>query len=176
MPNWCSNVMRFKASGDVLEYFVLHEGDTEIEFFEVQEAENFFDTFHPIPKDIKRGPLTFEDMQNNSDNWYTWCIENWGTKWDARVDAILVDQDAVTVCFKTAWSPPIEFARKFSESVQDLTMHYIEPGMAYAGSWNEQEDDCCYELCNYNHADELPSELVENFGNELAYCFDEGED
>lgn len=36
-------------------------------------------------------------------DWYDWCIENWGTKWNAKETFVVDDH---TVDFETAWSMP----------------------------------------------------------------------
>ena len=50
-----------------------------------------------------------------ADNWYDWCINNWGTKWDAchaaieRVPYVLAgpqSKDRVEISFDTAWCAP----------------------------------------------------------------------
>ena len=50
-----------------------------------------------------------------SDNWYDWCNNNWGTKWDAchaayeRMPHVLAgvnSTDRVTISFDTAWAAP----------------------------------------------------------------------
>ncbi len=46
-----------------------------------------------------------------ADNWYDWCCDNWGTKWDAchasyeRMPYV-ADKDRVTISFDTAWAAP----------------------------------------------------------------------
>ena len=43
-------------------------------------------------------------------SWYDWCIENWGTKWNAKK----TDLDEY-LSFKTAWSIPLPIFRKIAE-------------------------------------------------------------
>lgn len=53
--------------------------------------------------------------RHGADNWYDWCINNWGTKWDAchaaieRVPYVLAgpqSKDRVEISFDTAWAAP----------------------------------------------------------------------
>ncbi|WP_436658876.1 hypothetical protein [Acinetobacter sp. P1(2025)] len=41
-------------------------------------------------------------MQHNAINWYSWCPEHWGTKWNASSIKILKN----SITFKTAWNMP----------------------------------------------------------------------
>jgi len=47
-----------------------------------------------------------------ADNWYDWCNDNWGTKWDAchaaheRMPYVANSKDRVTISFDTAWAAP----------------------------------------------------------------------
>lgn len=70
-------------------------------------------------------------------NWYSWCIENWGTKWD--VEAMLVDEGStyLSYSFSTAWSPPISFVEKASKlfPLLDFMLEFKEPGMGFAGEF-----------------------------------------
>lgn len=36
-------------------------------------------------------------------NWYDWCCDNWGTKWNAYENQ---QPDSDTIIFETAWAPP----------------------------------------------------------------------
>lgn len=44
--------------------------------------------------------------------WYDWCINNWGTKWNAMDTQIRCDDE---ISFLTAWSPPDPIYLKLSE-------------------------------------------------------------
>ena len=39
-------------------------------------------------------------------DWYSWSIENWGTKWDACDVDVEEDEDEVRIFFTTAWDYP----------------------------------------------------------------------
>ena len=105
MPNWCYN--RITIYGDEKTEAKLKEIE------EIFEKENPFNEIYPIPdfKNIpnEKGELpVLEQMKNpdgsvmwetynfpdgkNDDRWYHWCIQNWGTKWDAcdkSIDCLL---------------------------------------------------------------------------------------
>lgn len=50
--------------------------------------------------------------------WYTWSIENWGTKWNSYSHKILNEN---TFVFETSWSSPIPIVAKMSEMFPLLT-------------------------------------------------------
>jgi hypothetical protein len=46
-----------------------------------------------------------------TNNWYSWCIENWDTKWNSNNTII----DDNTLLFETAWSHPEKVILKLSQ-------------------------------------------------------------
>lgn len=72
--------------------------------------------------------------------WYSWCVANWGTKWDASDVSVGSKLDGprtseVTIHFQTPWGPPSEGMVRVSEMFPDLTfrLEYFECGMAFQG-------------------------------------------
>lgn len=77
-------------------------------------------------------------------NWYTWCINNWGTKWDTR-SGEQVSFDEVEVrgkqlwqadyTFLSAWSPPTNAFLRISMDYPSLefTLKYWECGAGFKG-------------------------------------------
>lgn len=51
-------------------------------------------------------------------DWYDWCIENWGTKWNAG-DTIVDDE---SIEFETAWSTPVPVFVELSKCLKDITI------------------------------------------------------
>mgnify|MGYP003339928972 CR=1 FL=1 len=97
-------------------------------------------------------------------DWYEWRIENWGTKWDIELDDKYVSQDGkmVQITFNSAWSPPIEAYEKLKELGFEIYALYFEPGMSFAGVWDDGEDFCveyCFEDDNW--ADSMPDDLAD---------------
>ena len=111
MPNWNSNYLTVKG-------FTPEE---QTEFKERVEAEDLFRHYVPIP---------------DEDNWYEWCLENWGTKWDISDPIIGSDGSAFTCYFKTAWAPPIaaftEVSKRFPNATFELG--YEERGCDFCGA------------------------------------------
>ena len=69
-------------------------------------------------------------------NGYMWCVNNWGTKWDAGdVDIEYNDAEILELEFDTAWSPPEGIMEKLREKYPELSFQcfYDEPGCESAG-------------------------------------------
>ena len=68
--------------------------------------------------------------------------------------------------FDSAWSPPCNAYEKLVEMGFRIRAMYYEPGMAFAGIWEDGDDDF-YEYGGMNStqiAEELPEVLDEAFG------------
>lgn len=102
-------------------------------------------------------------------NWYDYCVNEWGTKWDVGADgqpAIEQDANSLTLNFDSAWSPPIEAYTKLESLGFEIRALYYEPGMAFCGIYECGCDDffevagMSSEWCKEN----LPVELDEAYG------------
>ena len=141
MPNWCYNTVRIK-----------HEDAGVID--KVQQA--FLD-----------GKL-LETLVPYKGEWdYQWCVNNWGTKWDVGGDSYTRPNPfEILLTFDSAWSPPTNAYQSMLEQGFQVKASYYEPGMAFAGLWEDGFDDY-YEYGGMT-ADEieatLPQELNEDYG------------
>ena len=78
--------------------------------------------------------------------WYSWCIANWGTKWDVNLDPGALA--SISPCetstpgvvefelqFETAWDPPKKWVDRVGEECPDLDfcLEYWELGSWFAG-------------------------------------------
>jgi len=148
MPNWCYN--RITVYGN-------EQTEKLKEIEKIFESKTPFNDIFPQP-DWKNTPnkngelpvlvelkspngkvvhttYDFPDGRND-DRWYSWCIENWGTKWEADMLGIEVnDYDTLEISFNTAWSPPEGVIEKLREKFPELTFQcfYDEPGCEIAG-------------------------------------------
>jgi hypothetical protein len=149
MPNWCENNLALRHADSAM----------------IQRARDayangtFFNEFVPVPEDLhitagKLGdPILQEELeakeQLNRDthgyaNWYDFCVNEWGTKWDVGGDDSLIvahERDLLTVIFDSAWAPPIEFYRKMEVLGFEVEAYYHEGGMAFVGSYIDGDDD-----------------------------------
>jgi len=107
------------------------------------------------------------------EDWYSWQINNWGTKWDIGADmgtdkeeryglkATRVDNE-VCCSFDSAWSPPIGLYDKLVGLGYDVKASYWEPGMAFCGIWDNGADN----YCEYTTKDMIPVALWNEFSME----------
>lgn len=140
MPNWCNNYATFSnPDSDKVQSLIL-----------AFESGNPFMTFMPPPK-------------NEYDR--AWCVENWGTKWDATYNDGEIynqpDQHYVVIDFDTAWSPPVGFYRHLESQGWEVEATYHEPGMSFAGCYKDNEDNYYeYDFSDDNWRDNILDEEV----------------
>jgi hypothetical protein len=100
--------------------------------------------------------------------WYDYCVGEWGTKWDTGEQGntdISPDGRILHTGFDTAWSPPIAAYEKLLELGFRVKAMYFEPGMGFAGIWEDGIDDCYSDWGDSNGAKAtLPTELDDCFG------------
>jgi len=174
MPNWCNNTVT-----------ISHEDPVMID--RARKAFNdghLLDEFIPVPQDLRdtvagsmgedRRAEHEAQMARNRElhgykDWYDFCVGEWGTKWDVGADgqpAIDSDVNTLSLNFDSAWSPPIDAYEKLMDMGFKIIAYYYEPGMGYAGKWEDGEDDF-YEyggMSSDEIADTLPDDLDECFG------------
>lgn len=159
MPNWCSNT-----------FTISHEDPAQMQrLVEAFKAERFFNEFVPNP----------------AGEWeYSWSLENWGTKWDANVGDIDVDENNVAQgWFDTAWAPPIKFYEQLAEQGFKIDATFMEAGMCFAGTWDNEsgEDYYEYNFDNENWRDEIDNPIVKDmleseYDNYLMWKEEEAQD
>lgn len=70
-------------------------------------------------------------------DWYHWCLGNWGCKWNVYPDncSIFEDTDSLVCCFDTAWLPPNIWFNHLCQQFPkvDFSLSFYEPGMWFAG-------------------------------------------
>ena len=143
MPNWCANNVT-----------LTHEDPEMIRrAAEAFSGGNLLAEFIPLPHG----------------KWdYTWCIENWGTKWDIggpNETLNTLGPDRIEIAFDSAWSPPITAYEALTEMGFGIDATYYEPGMAFCGVWQDGYHDT-YEYANMSAAEireSIPSELDERY-------------
>ena len=150
MPNWCDNTLRLSC-----------EDKTKLDGVENE-------LFKRTDDGAYAGCL-FEHLRPNpSGEWdYEWSLNNWGAKWEASIiDWERHDDENLTVYFETAWGPPIALYDYLTEQGWGVEAFYNEPGMCFAGNYDNGADEC-YEYADLS-ADEieeyLPHELNDMYG------------
>jgi hypothetical protein len=174
MPNWCNNTVE-----------LYHDDPEMIE--RARKAFNdgkFLEEFIPVPASLhivagsvgdQYSPEQIkleEDTKRNREthgyaNWYDFCVNEWGTKWDVGADGYPADDipGGLMLTFDSAWAPPINAYEKLIDQGFRIRAMYFEGGMAFAGIFDENGDDY-YEyggMSSAEIADTLPPELDEAF-------------
>ncbi len=157
LPNPCDPADPFKDTCDpILEPFsfmsILPMPDDLIgtaspaRVFDTQEEIDAWKEEHSNYKEIGMGiPITTETQQElrrkyGTDNWYDWCLDKWGTKWEVS-ESYLDDwnESSLNYTFNTAWSPPEGIYNELERLFPDLTISwfYREEGVQMAGYLNQ---------------------------------------
>jgi len=183
MPNWCNNLLTMKSKNRKL----LEEVQSSVsEGIRADREKGLLNHFRPMPDDlintVKGCDNSIPEWQKDSsrllmklhgvDNWYDWAVKHWGTKWDVlsciHCDLIGLDDGVwmLSIQFESAWSPPvnaIEYFVKFEKKIlSEVTLQYIETGMAYCGVYNFLDRSESFEVDNYLE-DDIPGDLVGDY-------------
>ncbi len=77
-------------------------------------------------------------------DWYDWCCDNWGTKWNA-CETYVAGDNPTDVYFDTAWSPVRDLMRILSKKYPECTFSYDyaeeQPGY-FAGEFVFKNGTC----------------------------------
>jgi hypothetical protein len=173
MPNWCNNSVEiYHEDSAMLERVrkAFDEGALLNEFIPVPASLHIVAGSVGDPDEQKK---LIEATEKNIEvhgygNWYDFCVNEWGTKWDIAADGNPAQDipGGLMLGFESAWSPPIAAYEKLTEQGFRIRAMYYEPGMAFAGVWEDGSDDY-YDyggLDSAGIAEELPEELDEAFG------------
>ena len=173
MPNWCNNSVVLKHNDPAMIERARNAFNGEgllQEFIPVPQA--LRDTVSGSMGEDKREAHEAQQKANREQygyaNWYDFCVNEWGTKWEIGADGNPAQDidGGLVLGFDSAWSPPIAAYEKLLEMGFEIEAMYYEPGMAYAGVWDNGHDDY-YEyggLDSKGIAETLPAELDEAFG------------
>jgi len=143
MPNWCQNTAHFTNSDkeqlDKLESELKKENGCEV----------------------------LKHLRPYEGEWeYMWCVENWGTKWEANVyNWERMNENTITINFDTAWGPPLTLFEFLTENGWEVEAFYNEEGMCFAGIYdNGYHEEYEYSGMSADDIEEaLPHELNEMY-------------
>ena len=85
-----------------------------------------------------------------ADNWYSWAITNWGTKWGAYdpgewdvTDCSISGLTTATISYNTAWSPATPFFEQASLLYPTLVFdtEYADEGSGFVGATSFENGD-----------------------------------
>jgi len=147
MPNHCNNQLTLASGEDILNVlnpYLKLKGEDIIGY---QEYKFDFNKIIPEPE-----PEV---------DWYSWRVQNWGTKWDGYDGRF--NDDQTTFTFDTAWSPPLPVIKKLAEITgQTFILGYIEYGMFFCGKYTASPEEDFDEF--YNDIKSAPKELQDELG------------
>lgn len=111
---------------------------------------------HEVQMELNRKHFGYKD-------WYDWCVNEWGTKWDIGYrgehgDKPALDCGVLKVGFDSAWSPPIQAYDKLTEMGYEIVAYYFEPGCDFCGKYYLGEDEC-YSASEMNFPEDIDAEM-----------------
>lgn len=140
MPNWCDNTLE-----------VTHEDPKMItRLVDAFKAGRLCDEFIPVPAELKdteaNGSVREELVAKvGYSDWYDFCVNEWGTKWDVGGDDggyIQSGANSAAMSFQSAWAPPVGLYPVLEDLGFTVRAMYYEPGCAFAGIYENGYDDC----------------------------------
>ena len=177
MPNWCNNSVEIRHTDPAMIERVRSAFNGEgllQEFIPVPQA--LRDTVSGSMGEDKRDAHELQ-MKSNIEqygykDWYDFCVNEWSTKWDVSADGNPAQDipGGLMLGFDSAWAPPVGAYEKLCAMGFRIRAMYYEPGMAFAGIWEGNEDEANDDYYEYGSmdskqiAEELPVELDEAFG------------
>ena len=144
MPNWCSNTITIQGSTETIK--TLWDEANE-------KGSGLLNAMKPMPKELEgtTSPAPDDGSQpavDGYDNWYDWCVNNWGTKWDVDTEGLEYTDNgdgtaAITGWFDSAWAPPIDAYNAFLDDMDGCSIEatYHEPGMDFVGEYVDGDDN-----------------------------------
>ncbi len=174
MPNWCNNFVSIRGPKESLQ-----------KLKEAYDNQEFCNAVIPVPEDLKivagsvgdpveQAKLEADTRRNievyGYGNWYDFCVNRWGTKWDIGGDGgadLDDDGECLTMSFVSAWSPPTGIYEALTEQGYTVEAYYYESGMAFCGVYNSEYGDDCYDISNMSVdeiVDTIPAELDDCMG------------
>ena len=174
MPNWCNNYLELThddpemitraqkafADGRLLDEFVPVPKSLHIVAGRVGSDDN--------PEQIKLEEDTARNIATHGyGNWWDYCVNEWGTKWDVGGDgdqARLDGPNHISMNFDSAWAPPVPAMEKFMDLGFRVKLIYWESGMCFCGLFDENGDDY------YDYTDMSADEIAETINSEIDEC------
>ena len=163
MPNWCNNNITITGPNKIIDKI---DKIVKNEKYEKPE-DGLLEYFYPMPAELrdttadgtKRKKL---QKKYGFDDWYSWAVENWSTKWDIHefhgVDRNYIndDESEISFGFESAWAPPIGAYEKFIDDNSNCSIKatYYEGGCDFMGEWYDGQDDC-YRVSDFKSDDDF---------------------
>lgn len=133
MPNYVTNKLTFDAA-QAEEVFgaICPNGNLD------------FELLVPSPPHIFRGNLGEHEERDFPLNWYSWNVQNWGTKWNCGDSSCGINNEGKAfIQFDTAWSVPYPVIAAFSNRFKIPFEHrYFDEGHCFWGIEIWDRDIC----------------------------------
>lgn len=89
--------------------------------------------------------LAYLNYTFGAENWYTWNIKNYGTKWDVTPEVLDVSENTIDFACESAWSPITKFMEYLGSLGLKVRLDYDEPGAAFRGELTNHTEDGTFE-------------------------------
>ena len=142
MPNHVINEIIFRTKDPAQQNRILHKVRGE-------DGRIDFGVLVPQPLNMWNGGVGQKHERKFGRTGLDWARENWGTKWNAyghneggRYESIAKSDDAITLTFQTAWSPPYPWiAALFNFFKMDIEHNWFDEGddNGWSGKFDHQE-------------------------------------
>ena len=173
MPNYCNNNLIIEGDRKILEKF----------YDENFTLEPRYELDSPLVAPELRFSLSVP-MPEDDEDWYSWNIDNWGTKWEPVGSGLCWSENSLDVDFDTAWCPPYFWLKTVTALYPELyfTLKYAEGGLNFSGilcctngevvQEEEGENGDYYgeKFCNKCEDYTNWDELEEGYDKELGVC------
>lgn len=135
-----------------------------------REAEPEFDVFDfnriiPVPAFISDGDLVAGSRADQTGrNWYSWNVDNWGTKWNAYDLSIKTDEPELLVFeFDTAWSVPDQVLQVLGKWFKELSIkvEYFDEGHCFWGTDTKPAGSVSYVEQIFDGSDKSEAAIAE---------------
>lgn len=165
MPNWCNNNIELS-----------HPDKAMVERALTAFADGrLLEEFIPLPAELKDTEAPVREVTATTEqliekygaaDWYNWCINNWGTKWDISPYGAEINEYGTLVgAFDSPWGPPIQAYEQLEQLGFEVRAYYCEPGMGFAGVYEGVDEFYDYSGMSADEAENyLPEALDEMYG------------
>lgn len=129
MPNWVINELKVTADA---------ENMAAVKALVLTSEGIDFNCVLPLPKKLTNGGSSIEYPNAN-----VWCLENWGTKWNAtEFEALAAKKGQASWTFSTGWTAPELWFQRLAEVIGQsdidamVRLDYASP-TDWDGGWME---------------------------------------
>ena len=179
MPNWCNNNITITGPNKIIDKIekIVKNGKYE------KPEDGLLHYFYPMPDELRDTTADGSKRKNlqkkyGHDDWYSWAVENWSTKWDISefygIERIAIgdDESELSFGFSSAWAPPLGAYEHFLNENSNVSIKasYFEPGCDFMGIW-DNGDDNCYEVSTIAPKGSKDNFWTSEVGKELDETF-----